>query len=463
MIKVLLVEDDKLVRKSLIAAFDWKSFGMEVVGEAKNGEKAREFLQENHVDLLITDLAMPIMSGIELIRIVKERYPDIFIVVLSLHRDFEYIQEAMRLGAIDYIAKVELDSENMDKTLARIKKRIDAEIRKNPRSFNKDTIFNGWIVLFEYMSAHNKQTLEEIIQEEEIIYTASDAVFVPLENDWRKKTYAGKISAIPSWEGAIIIINVDDSSSCTFQQLQQLIQRFKENIFFYELDQPKSINIRDIGQIPITVYHPETDNMKKVREELLSLQWVFEQNIFNKMLYGLKQLRLTKNKLMELLIITMSECRRIFAEILPDEITLPDSFHYWYEVEQWLAETKANISETIYKKTISNETTQCIIRAIYLIEKRLGETITATDISGQVNMSRSYFCVCFKQVAGFTFHEYVKLSRINKAKHFLENSLEKVSLIAEKVGYTDVKYFSKVFKQETGFLPSEYRKKHKRV
>ncbi len=91
------------------------------------GEKALEFLREQKVDLIITDLAMPIMSGIELIRKVKQWYPSVFIVVLSLHQDFEYIQEAMRLGAIDYIAKVELDTNSMDETLERIHNRIQSE------------------------------------------------------------------------------------------------------------------------------------------------------------------------------------------------------------------------------------------------------------------------------------------------------------------------------------------------
>jgi len=62
MIKVLLVEDDKLVRKSLITSFDWNKFNMNIVGDAKNGEKALEFLEHNEVNLIITDLAMLIMS-----------------------------------------------------------------------------------------------------------------------------------------------------------------------------------------------------------------------------------------------------------------------------------------------------------------------------------------------------------------------------------------------------------------
>ncbi|MGO4269761.1 response regulator, partial [Paenibacillus sp. TAF58] len=124
MIKVMIVDDDKLVRKGLISAMPWHDFDMEVVGEASNGEKALEFIAANAVDLLLTDLAMPVMSGIELLKIVRKQYPSIYTVVLTFHQDFEYIQEALRLGAIDYIAKVQLEKERFEEVLERIYKRI---------------------------------------------------------------------------------------------------------------------------------------------------------------------------------------------------------------------------------------------------------------------------------------------------------------------------------------------------
>src|SRR5690349_234280 len=107
MIKVLVVDDDHLVRRGFISMMPWGKYGLEVVGEAGNGRKALEFLAEQNVDLLITDLAMPVMSGIELMKQVKQTKRDIHMVVLTFHQDFELIQEALRLGALDYITKVE--------------------------------------------------------------------------------------------------------------------------------------------------------------------------------------------------------------------------------------------------------------------------------------------------------------------------------------------------------------------
>lgn len=92
MIKVMIVDDDKLVRKGLISAMPWGDFDMEVVGEASNGEKALEFIADHAVDLLLTDLSMPVMSGIELLKVVRKQYPNMYTVVLTFHQDFEYIK-----------------------------------------------------------------------------------------------------------------------------------------------------------------------------------------------------------------------------------------------------------------------------------------------------------------------------------------------------------------------------------
>ncbi len=182
MIKVLLVEDDKLVRKSLITAFDWAKFDMEIVGDSKNGEKALEFLREQKVDLIITDLAMPIMSGIELIRKVKQWYPSVFIVVLSLHQDFEYIQEAMRLGAIDYIAKVELDTNSMDETLERIHNRIQSE-QSNKTIPPESSIGNGWILISESDLEGYVNMIKNTCKQKEFFYLETDALFVPSKDE----------------------------------------------------------------------------------------------------------------------------------------------------------------------------------------------------------------------------------------------------------------------------------------
>lgn len=132
MIRVLLVDDDKLALMGLRTTMPWAKYGMEVVGEAANGQKALEYLEGNRVDLMMVDLAMPVMDGLTLIRTCNERYPDMRYVVMTFHENFEYVQEALRLGVIDYISKLKLEAEDYDDVFLRIQKKmqIDAQHRR---------------------------------------------------------------------------------------------------------------------------------------------------------------------------------------------------------------------------------------------------------------------------------------------------------------------------------------------
>lgn len=85
---VLIVDDDKLARKGLIAVIDWERYGLCVVGDVQNGKKALEFLENHPVDLVFTDIDMPEMNGLELMKICKENYPETDFVIFSVYEDF---------------------------------------------------------------------------------------------------------------------------------------------------------------------------------------------------------------------------------------------------------------------------------------------------------------------------------------------------------------------------------------
>ena len=117
---VLIVDDDKLARKGLIAVIDWEQYGLCVVGDVQNGKKALEFLENHPVDLVFTDIDMPEMNGLELMKICKENYPETDFVIFSVYEDFSFARQALRLGALDYISKIEFDPEECDAILKKI-------------------------------------------------------------------------------------------------------------------------------------------------------------------------------------------------------------------------------------------------------------------------------------------------------------------------------------------------------
>jgi len=127
-IRVLIVDDDKLARKGLISIMPWSEHGMVVAGEAANGAKALEFLEQHAVDLMFVDLSMPVMSGIELIQAARQKHPNLRSVVLTFHEEFEHVQTAYRLGVLDYISKVRLELEDDDLILTRIRKKMEDDL-----------------------------------------------------------------------------------------------------------------------------------------------------------------------------------------------------------------------------------------------------------------------------------------------------------------------------------------------
>lgn len=124
MIRVLIVDDDKLARRGLIAMFPWKQYDMEIVGEAQNGRAALEFLEKQPVDLAFVDIDMPEMNGLELIERCREVHPEIHFVILTFYEDFVYAQNAIRLGVLDYISKLRIDSEDSGAILERIRDKM---------------------------------------------------------------------------------------------------------------------------------------------------------------------------------------------------------------------------------------------------------------------------------------------------------------------------------------------------
>ena len=106
MLKVLLVDDEPFIVKGLSVLIDWEQEGFEIAGVASNGEEALQFLQEQKVDLIIADIKMPIMTGLELLQNIREHeISDAYFVILSGYADFSYAQKALRYECFDYILK----------------------------------------------------------------------------------------------------------------------------------------------------------------------------------------------------------------------------------------------------------------------------------------------------------------------------------------------------------------------
>jgi|GEM_PF-544745 len=109
MTRLLIVDDESLLRQGFMHMTDWETQGFQIVGEASNGKEALEIIAQKSPDIVVTDIKMPLMDGVELTKIIKEDYPGIQVVILSSYNDFEYVREMLRLGAFDYILKPKMN------------------------------------------------------------------------------------------------------------------------------------------------------------------------------------------------------------------------------------------------------------------------------------------------------------------------------------------------------------------
>jgi len=123
-LKVILADDETLVKVGLKSLASWDDNGFEITAEAGNGEEALQLIGQHQPHLLITDIMMPKMDGIELIRKTRELYPDIRILVLSSYDEYKLVREAMKLGASDYLLKLNISRESLDEVLSRLREEI---------------------------------------------------------------------------------------------------------------------------------------------------------------------------------------------------------------------------------------------------------------------------------------------------------------------------------------------------
>jgi two-component system response regulator YesN len=118
--RVILVDDEEFVRAELMALFPWSRYQFDLVGEAEDARRAMELIADVKPDLVITDIRMPGMDGLELISWIGRHYPRISVAVISAYNDFPYVREALRLGAVDYMMKAEATLETAEAFLERV-------------------------------------------------------------------------------------------------------------------------------------------------------------------------------------------------------------------------------------------------------------------------------------------------------------------------------------------------------
>jgi two-component system, response regulator YesN len=459
-IKILVVEDDKLARKGLIHAIPWAKFDMEVVGEANNGETALEFLGSHEVDLMLTDLAMPTMSGLDLMRITRQRHPRLLSVVLTMHQEFEYLQESIRLGAIDYIAKVQLEKESFDEILERIRTRFLQE-RKRLDSIRTD---GGEGESFSSEVACVLLSVDENADPDSLRLAFPDwhpaeignGAWLWMPDPGRSPDVADFAKAAAAQDGPMVLV-LSGLTGERRDRVYHLIRNYHKRDFFYDYDGRDAVVERTLKDLDPSQPSEAEETIAAMAVEWSGFDWIYDEALYARLRTSLRQARLPVTRLYQLTAELRNEWNRVFGPIGGRKIGDPEVFRTWMEVEAWLTDIRESTWLMTMKSQYSKETVECVLRAVRIAEREMEKQVFAVDVARRVNLSRGYFCQVFKDVVGKSFNDYLRFIRIEKAKPLLLHSDAPIYRIAEQVGYTDEKYFSRMFSEATGLLPSAFR------
>lgn len=405
-IRVVVVEDEMLVRMGMTVCLtnpDSKH-EIQVLGSFASGEEALEFFKHQSADVLITDVRLSGMTGLDLIRALPEESRPKAIIVISYYNDFNYAREALSLGVDRYLLKSEIDENELyilvedimaQKVITQEHDEIDAP-RKN-WLLKKTGLFRlGIIMLFDQ--------LEDL-----------DSSPLPAEDK----------------QGVIPASRKSDSSTSPLksinnhlfsQMLQGQLDKQNMGAFFYK------------SQTPCILFDLE--------EQEATIQSVFDElshlieNYFNKSscLFLSEPFR------------HAHEIDIIFAQI------------HVYTLQQHY--TPAQVYE-INKNT--KPIPPAALRIKQYIDEHYHEALSLNTLAGFCHMNPSYFCQYFKKTFGVSFVSYLNHLRINKAKDLLLTTNLSSEEIAQQIGLTNSNYYFRLFKKITSYTTSEFLKKHNRA
>lgn len=458
MIKAVVVDDEKLVRKGFISMMNWEAFGMVIVGEAADGPSALELLSCTEVDLLFVDITMPGMSGLELIRQVRQQFPRIRPVVLTCHHEFDYIQEALRLGAIDYIVKTLLELENADDTIRRIAERLRWEESVRPSVF-QDDVRNAMpasrALVFRPLAREAEQSeLFSLTAVRSNPFLQSDGLcMVPLVHPLQPAELARELPRVSSlrWQ----TISISGLGDRTVKEVQEALTAYLDCALFYRMDQayPPALEYSAV----LECARPQASS--HWQEPFWDLKWVFCLQDWNSLVRSIEASHPPET---EIAAFAQKLCQD-WRGLLPshtDSAQLEEAMSSnkaWLQWKSWLRRFADCAQRRMVELAFSKEVMLALIGAMDFLRKHSCEKINQADVADHVKMSRSYFSQCFSRFAGEPFNVVLRNLRMDHAKAFLLESDTPVYEIAMSVGFEDDKYFSKLFRELVGKYPTEFR------
>ena len=459
---ILIAEDEKFIRRGLRTMIERSPVPTGEILEARDGEEALELLRTRPVDLLVTDIRMPRMDGLELVSQLGNLDHQPMVLVVSGYDDFSYAVEMMRSGAQDYLLKP-VERERLWQALEKLEEQY---IREQAAHEEQDRQFQRALRQLMLEGARDRELLEKVrgqfffgpyvgyctgtqeqpAPEGALCIRGRDSVVlyaVPAE--------AGlDVDALPPPAGRS---GVHEGAESLYDCYQEAYAAWKCSFFTGERceapvrpgDRPPAANARQLaglvglsrGQEVSRLLAQEADSVSRGETDPDAFAMLCAEFV--------RQLRTSYQSVLAL----DGETER-FANIWD----FPDCARYLEELGQWLELLCGQAAQEFS----DYENKQKIRQAVQYIQQNFRQSLNMAQVSNHVSMNYSLFSLLFKQYTGSNFVSYLQKLRLDEAKKLLETTDWRVNEIGRRAGFSDEKHFLKVFKAAVGMSPTEYRK-----
>lgn len=523
MYKVLIVDDEQNIRNGLSILIDWNKLGFSEVDTAEDGDEALEKIKEKKVHLIITDIRMPGMSGLQLIQKVKEINPAIRIVILSGYNEFAYAKEAMGYGVKEYILKPVVKNE-LIQLVQRIKDEIDEEIKNIINTAKKNNLVRDKLLLDigngKYITANEaistssyeiqleatcyciyivevekikqivevnqveaklvlfyvRNIIEDLIQDNQIAYVYEEEDMrlgiIAFSEEANTVERAIKHDLITAQTHIKEIFNQDICIACgSFVSSFQDIKHSKEQALYAlrrkHLFSNRQLCIYNQGALE------ENKNLNIDWDTSRLLTAVEERDIdaiVNQVKYLINEMidkEMEKPTMHALVVHNLLELRKLILKHNGDEHSLSINANIISNINK--KEDFTLLEEWLVKlcirvgQYISEVAKQAYPSSINEIKKYINEhffeELSLKSMASMFYMNSAYLGRLFKITTNQSFNDYLNKRRISEVKKLYASSNLKINEILHRAGYNSSDYFYRVFKKHEGLNFSEYCEK----